>query len=219
MLEERPYSISELREILGTYKKQGIDRKLTRYGVQYISEGRGENRVYTIQKITDKFKVYCITKFGLAAQCNFEKIRNIFYYCLCDDNFINLPHVEQERIIDEECEEHISRGCISRWIRFLGNIEYAHLNRYECSYFVIINQNGRKTYQETTKNAYNTGWKIYWESIEQGSITAYFKMRTYLGGHPYKKYRIEINGIYKNEINTLIEIINESFLSQTSDTI
>ena len=46
MLELRDYSIAELRTILGTKDKQGIDRKLTGYGVAFSSAGYGDGRVY-----------------------------------------------------------------------------------------------------------------------------------------------------------------------------
>ncbi len=219
MLEEKKYPISEIREIFGTQSKQGIDRKLERYGIKFDSEGSGENRVYNIKHISDKFKVYCITELKLPAQCDFDKIRNIFYYFLCDEVFAAMPHVEQEQIIYRDSNVHISRSCISRWINYLCKIDYASINRYECSYFVVVEKNGRKTYKESTREEYNAGWRIYWDNIDKGSRTAYYNMYNYLGGHPYKQFKIELNGIYLNEINQLIDIVNQSFLSQTSDTI
>ena len=61
MLEPRDYTKNEISGILGTKDKQGIDRKLQRYGVDFTSTGRGENRVYTIKNIPFPFKVFCIT--------------------------------------------------------------------------------------------------------------------------------------------------------------
>ena len=39
MLEEKKYPISEIREILGTQSKQGIDRKLKGYNIEFDSDG------------------------------------------------------------------------------------------------------------------------------------------------------------------------------------
>ena len=96
MLEVRKYSIAELSTILGSTGKQAIDRKLERYGVEYTSTGRGQSLVYDITKISDPFKVYCITKLGIPAQANFEKIRNLYYYFFCDEK--NLDSTERRHI-------------------------------------------------------------------------------------------------------------------------
>lgn len=39
-------------------------------------------------------------------------------------------------------------------------------------------------------------------------------MRDYIGGHPYKCPEIEQNAIYKKEIETLINLVTDSFLKQ-----
>jgi len=38
-------------------------------------------------------------------------------------------------------------------------------------------------------------------------------MYNYIGGHPYKKAKMMQNAFYISEINQLIDIINESFIS------
>ena len=45
MLERRAYGIAELRELFGTKAKQGIDRKLEGYGIEFSSSGRADNRI------------------------------------------------------------------------------------------------------------------------------------------------------------------------------
>ena len=74
MLEVRDYSIGELREILGTKEKQGIDRKLKGYGFEFCSTGWGESRIYTIKSIPDPFRIYAITKLGVPPQADFTII-------------------------------------------------------------------------------------------------------------------------------------------------
>ena len=55
------YPKPELSRIFGTRDKQGLDRKLTRYGIVFDVCGRGERAAYTITAITDPFKVFAIT--------------------------------------------------------------------------------------------------------------------------------------------------------------
>ena len=62
MLEIRKYTKNELSAVLGTNNKQGIDRKLQRYGVEFVSYGWGQNLMYEIQEIPNRFKLYCITE-------------------------------------------------------------------------------------------------------------------------------------------------------------
>lgn len=42
----RSYSKTEMTQILATKSKQGIDRKLSRYGVEFDVCGRGEKAIY-----------------------------------------------------------------------------------------------------------------------------------------------------------------------------
>ena len=69
------YSKPELTQMLGTRSKQGIDRKLDRYGVVYEVCGRGERAVYTVKGMADPFKVFAITELGYDANTDFTKLR------------------------------------------------------------------------------------------------------------------------------------------------
>ena len=73
------YSKLELTQMLGTRSKQGIDRKLDRYGVVYEVCGRGESAVYTIKAMADPFKVFAITELGFDGGTDFTKLRNFYY--------------------------------------------------------------------------------------------------------------------------------------------
>lgn len=53
MIEIREYTKEEISDILHTNGKQGIDRKLNRYGIEFTSNGRGANLMYSINKITN----------------------------------------------------------------------------------------------------------------------------------------------------------------------
>ena len=57
MLEIREYKITELREIFGTRDRQGIRRRLQRYGCQFEETGRGDRAVFNILTAPDEFKI------------------------------------------------------------------------------------------------------------------------------------------------------------------
>ena len=89
MIELRAYKRDELAEILKTSDKGEMMAKLTRWGVVYDEpEGRGKNLTFTIIKIKDPFKVFCITELGVPASWDFYKMRNLFYYYLNDCNLL-----------------------------------------------------------------------------------------------------------------------------------
>ena len=74
MLKVGKYPIGELKKLLGTADKQGIDRKLTRYGVAFSSTGWADSRVYDITNIPDPFRLYCVLMLGIPAQADFDKM-------------------------------------------------------------------------------------------------------------------------------------------------
>lgn len=213
MLEIRQYSIAELREVLGTKDKQGIDRKLKGYGITFHSAGRAEKRVYTIEGIPDPFKMYAITKLGIPAQADFMKIRNLYYYFFCVDGFAELPQLEMEAILEEDGYK-MSYKVISKWLNYLEHLDYISLSTSEFTYYAINRVNDIKIYHEISRDLYLNGWHLYFETKDvEGTESAYIKMTRLVGGHPYKKPKIEENIILKAEIEELIDVINESFLN------
>ena len=78
MLEIKKYTKNELSAVLGTNSKQSIDRKLQRYGIVFVSTGRGQSLIYDIQEVPDRFKLYCIMVMGMSASVNFEKFKYFF---------------------------------------------------------------------------------------------------------------------------------------------
>lgn len=97
MLENgRVYSKPELTQMLGTRSKQGIDRKLQRYGISFEVHGRGERAVYTIKAMADPFKVFAITELGFDGGTDFIKLRNFYYHFFEDDVFMAMPDEVKE---------------------------------------------------------------------------------------------------------------------------
>lgn len=208
MLEMKKYGIAELSAILGSTGKQAIDRKLERYGIEYTSTGRGQSLVYDITKIADPFKVYCITKLGIPAQANFEKIRNLYYYFFCDEGFADLPLIEMAEYLEAEGVPQ-SRQCVTKWIEYLRHLDYIGFTSTDCKYYAIEKTPSKvKICKEISREEYSKAWAIYHRNkIEHGSYYAYALMYNTLGGHPYKKPIYYHNAIMYQEIQELIDII------------
>ena len=208
MLEVKRYSIAELSAILGSTGKQAIDRKLERYGIEYTSSGWADNRVYEIKHIPDPFMVYCITKLGIPAQANFEKIRNLYYYFFCDEGFADLPLIEMAEYLEAEGVPQ-SRQCVTKWIEYLRHLDYIGFTNTDCKYYAIEKTPSKvKICHEITREEYCQAWAIYHRNkIEHGSYYAYALMYNTLGGHPYKKPIYYQNAIMYQEIQELIDII------------
>ena len=208
MLEVKKYSIAELSAIIGSAGKQAIDRKLERYGVEYTSSGRGSSLVYEIINITDPFKVYCITKLGIPAQADFNKIRNLYYYFFCDEGFADLPLIEMAEYMEAEGVPQ-SRQCITRWIEYLKDINYIGFTKTDCKYFRIEKTPSKvKIPHEISREEYGKAWAIYHQhKLIEGPAYAYALMYNTLGGHPYKKPIYYNNAIMYQEIQELIDII------------
>ena len=213
MLAKKDYSILEMEELLKTQGKQNIDRKLQRYGIDFTSDGRGSNRIYTINRIPDPFKVYAIVKLGIPAQANFTKIRNLYYLMFCGEGFAESPLIEMERIMEAEGVPMV-RQTITKWVNYLQHIDYITFSPDKIHYYVISKTPmGQKEYQEVDAETYKKGWAIYFHYRPlEGSGNAYSRMYNIIGGHPYKKPEIIENAILQDDINELIEVINESFM-------
>lgn len=213
MIEIRQYTITELFSLLNVHTKQGVDRKLQRYEVKFNSTGRAKNRIYEIEEITNPFKLYCIMELNISANVDFEKFKHFCLYIFCDEEFATYPVVQMSEILEKN-KIHISRQTVSKSIRYLEKNEYIATLNSEYIYYAINKlPNGEKTYTEISKEKYSKGWSIYWnneEVLDKG--IAYIQMVHYIGGHPYKRPKIEQNAFYKKEIETLIELVNDTFL-------
>lgn len=208
MIKVGNYSILELKEALGVSDKQGIDRKLTRYGVEFTSTGWADRREYHITNISDPFKVYCVLDLGIPAQSDFDKIRNLYYYFFCVEGFTELPLIEMAKVMEAEGVP-ASRQFVSKWIEYLRHLDYISFTNADCEYYAISrDEAGNRICKEITRAEYRDAWCIYfeWRDIE-GSGTAYARMYNTIGGHPYKKPIYQENALKFAEIQELIDII------------
>ena len=156
MLEVRDYGIGELREILGTKEKQGIDRKLKGYGFEFCSTGRGERRIYTIKSIPDPFRIYAITKLGVPPQADFTIIRNLYFYFFCVEGFSEMPYVEMEAILEADGKK-ISSKTISKWLKYLETFKDCYNTAVPAPHngISVLNHSGSNRLYRTTHSCFD----------------------------------------------------------------
>lgn len=203
MLELRTYTIDEIASILGVNDRQGIQRKLNRYGVKYSVSGRGMAVKFGIKSIADEFKLFCILDLGMSANTNFNKFLYFMYYFLNDEDFRWLPDEILEIKMNER-ENHISRQTIANYKRVLSRLNlFAKVGDY-VYYFA------RRNNQIITDEAiYKKAWREYWKNKNNGldSREAICIMCAKYGGVARKQTIIEENAIHADIINKINDMV------------
>lgn len=201
------YTKPEMTHILGTKAKQGIDRKLERYGITFSVSGKGERAVYEIQKIRDPFKVFAITELGFDASTDFRKLRNFYFYYFNDEEFMAMPDEVKESRMRKEGKD-ISRQTIANYTAKLE----AHdlINRYSPDYIYYFAYKGEQRIVQREEQS--KAWHEYWAKLNAG--VNYYKAMddmifTY-GGVARKQAIPQINGIYNKQIEYMLSLIQQS---------
>ena len=207
MLEIRDYTKNEISELLGTKDKQGIDRKLQGYGVEFTSDGRGENRIYTIKNILFPFKVFSITELGFNANTDFIKLRNFYNHFFNDEVFMTMPDEVKETMTKQE-GYHLSRQTIATYTRRLETNNMIHRNTTEFMYYFAYKREQRFV----ERAEYTQAWREYWKDIERNmySYEAISNMIENYGGVARKQAVPERNILLNDKIEYMLFLIYQS---------
>lgn len=207
MLELRTYTKAELVEIFGTQDRQGLKRKLNRYGIKYQTAGRGQNLTFTITETADPFKVFCIDELGYDGRTDFVKLRNFLYCFLNDDEFRAMPDEVKERRM-KEAGKPMCRQTIAGYIAKLDAQNLIDRNSGEYIYYFAYKDKQRIA----TRQEYSEAWKQYWQDKADGadSMTAIWFMRFKHGGVARKQAMPQINGIFLEKLNRLNDAVCQS---------
>lgn len=207
MLEIRDYTKDEISELLGTKDKQGIDRKLQGYGVEFTSDGRGENRIYTIKNILFPFKVFSITELGFNANTDFIKLRNFYNHFFNDEVFMTMPDEVKETMTKQE-GYHLSRQTIATYTRRLETNNMIHRNTTEFMYYFAYKREQRFV----ERAEYTEAWREYWKDIERNmySYEAISNMIENYGGVARKQAIPERNILLNDKIEYMLFLIYQS---------
>ena len=202
------YKKSELAQIFGSKSNQAINRKLDRYGVKFSVAGRGEQAVYKIQQMDDKFKIFAITELGFDANTDFQKLRNFYFYFFNDEEFQTLPdEMKENRMRDNNRD--ISRQTIAKYLDRLVEHNYiAYLGGDDYVYY-FAHKGKRRTVE---KSEYSRAWREYWSDKESGMdyYTAIYNMIVHYGGVARKQAVPTVNAIYGKKIDEMLSYIEQS---------
>lgn len=201
------YTKPELTRILGTRSKQGIDRKLERYGVVFEVCGRGENAVYTIKAMSNPFKVFAITELGFDANTDFVKLRDYYCHFFEDEVFMSMPD-EVKEVRMRAFGKNISRQTIATYTHRLEINEL--INRYTDNYVYYFAFKDEQRMAD--RSEYIQAWRDYWDDVNNGlnSFEAIENMRTDYGGVARKQPIPEVNAIYNEQIEYMLSLIQMS---------
>lgn len=202
------YIKTELTQIFGSKSNQAINRKLDRYGIQFSVTGRGEQAVYQIQQIADKFKIFAITELGFDANTDFQKLRNFYFYFFNDEEFQTLPDEMKEARMRENNRD-ISRQTIAKYEDRLVEHDYiAYLGGDDYIYYFAHKDKRRRV----ERAEYSRAWREYWADKESGMDyhAAIYNMIVHYGGVARKQAVPTVNGIYLKKIDEMLSYIEES---------
>ena len=221
-LELKTYPIALMRHIVRASSKQDIDRKLTRYGYGFTSEGWGSARKYTITALpnaSDRFRIFCVFTLGLSPQTDFRKFRDFIFYFMANDDFNWRPNEMMEEYMRNEGRA-ISRQTIAGY-----KSKLIELGFFACAgefvYYKVFNYYGVQKHELITQEEYKRAWDMYWEwrnaHPEEDSNPAYSYMYSKFGGAPRKQRRMAANAFYRKEINELFNLASESILEEVAE--
>lgn len=201
------YTKPELSRIFGTKAKQGLNRKMTGYGITFAVSGRGEKSVYEIQKIQEPFKVFAITELGFDANTDFRKLRNFYFYYFNDEEFMAMPDEVKESRLRKE-DKDISRQTIAKYTEKLRGHDL--IDRFGNGFIYYFAYKGEQRIVQ--REEYSKAWREYWANRNDGMdwYDAIYNMIATYGGVARKQPIPQINGIYKEEIEYMLSLIQQS---------
>ncbi len=211
MLELRTYAKAELSALLGNKDKQGLDRKLKRWDIEFSSTGRGDKLVYEIKKINDEFKVYCMLNFKFAAQTEFNVLAVFVYLFFGDDDFMIQPLGEMS-IRMGIADTAATRQTLGTWKKKFK--EYQLFNESsEYEYYSVSHGIRHKI----TKGEYSMAWMAYYNYVKKHSkdsdyneYFAFCEMYDIISGRAVKRPHLDKNAFYLEIIETLVVYAVES---------
>ena len=217
MLEKRLYKFDEIADYLGTRNNQGLRNKLQRYGVKFQEEGRGRMKTFTILSIPDPFPLYCVFDLGIDYRTDFKKLRDFTFFLLRDDDFSGRSGEMMEEYLHNGGYQ-ISRQTIAKYIALYERMDLIATNG-ETVYYRVYHEGLLQKHEVITKELYCKAWSVYWKKRRKNadSLLAFRCMYNFLDGVPRKQNKIVRNGFYTDTLNTLSELVAESFLNEKAE--
>ena len=217
MLEKRLYKFDEIADYLGTRNNQGLRNKLQRYGVKFQEEGRGRMKTFNILSTPDPFPLYCVFDLGIDYRTDFKKLRDFTFFLLRDDDFSGRSGEMMEEYLHNGGYQ-ISRQTIAKYIALYERMDLIATNG-ETVYYRVYHEGLLQKHEVITKELYCKAWSVYWKKRRKNadSLLAFRCMYNFLDGVPRKQNKIVKNGFYTDTLNSLSELVAESFLNEKAE--
>ena len=205
------YEKPVLSALFGNKDKEGLERKMTRYGISFSSTGWAEKRLYTIHNIADPFKLFAILELGFDGNTDFTKLRNFLYHFFEDEVFMAMPD-EVKEVWMRKMGQDLSRQTIANYTRRLETNDL--INRYTKDYIYYFANKQEQRFCDHAE--YAEAWHNYWDRINGGLYNrdAIALMRAEHGGIARKQPIPDINGIYNEKIEYMLSLIQQSIESE-----
>ena len=152
--------------------------------------------------------MFAITRLGFDGNTDFRKVRNLYYYFFNDEEFSAMPDEVKEARMKENGRP-VSRQVIARYLSVLerNGVINRHTNNF-IYYFAY-----KQTQRIVEREEYSRAWREYWQDKRENgddSFTAIMTMRANYGGVARKQAIPEINGIYNEVLEEMLNYIQLS---------
>lgn len=174
-------------------------------------------KTFTILSIPDPFPLYCVFDLGIDYRTDFKKLRDFTFFLLRDDDFSGRSGEMMEEYLHNGGYQ-ISRQTIAKYIALYERMDLIATNG-ETVYYRVYHEGLLQKHEVITKELYCKAWSVYWKKRRKNadSLLAFRCMYNFLDGVPRKQNKIVKNGFYTDTLNSLSELVAESFLNEKAE--
>lgn len=210
MLELKDYNRKELIDIYKTERLDAIKAKIKRQGYLYLESGRGKNYIMKITKLPkeQEFKRYCVDVLGFNESVQTDKLKVFLSNLLTNDGFAKLQINEMCEIIKEQ-GNIITEATVRKYLKQINSIGIIEKPPQDYVYYVYDKKTQHNKY--ITSEEYKEMYRQYWNTIAETKNfdKAEAEIKEKYGNKPKKRLAYQINGIYKDYIEELENLLKE----------
>ena len=211
MLELREYSKCELIELYKTDRIDAIKLKLKSQGYTFENIGRGDDYKMKITALPcglNGFKMFCKEKLKFDSHTDFNKLALFMKNIFDDEDFMQLQYKQMARVMQTQGLK-IGDTTISGYLQQLYEMDWIADDIFEFNYYIYdctLEQS-----RPITKEEYRAAWAAFREGTYNSANEAIGNLYNISSGMPKKKPKVELNGIYKNDMEQLQTILRSVF--------
>ena len=158
----------------------------------------------SITSIPDPFKFFCIYELGADPHCDFQKMRELYYYYCCDIEFRSMPdEVKENRM--KGWGHPLTRQSIRKYESLLEDKNLVG-DTFEYIYYFADGDQQRICDEEE----YLEAWHEYWENKEANggySLGCIEMMKDKYGGVARKQAIPDFNALEAKMVNQFIDLV------------